>query len=85
LSPRPPESTVGYLVLKIADVSNQELLHAIKTVLTAHKGPTDTFMILGSDTPKKIRLPFRVEISDGLLSELSAVVGEGQVSHAKSS
>ncbi|HEY2004425.1 MAG TPA: DNA polymerase III subunit alpha [Candidatus Saccharimonadia bacterium] len=76
-----PES--GYLVLKIADVSNQELLHAIKTVLTAHKGQVDTFMILGGDTPKKIRLPFKVEISDNLITELSAVVGEGQVSHAK--
>jgi DNA polymerase-3 subunit alpha len=77
----PPEA--GYLVLKINDLSNQDLLHSIKDILTAHQGTIDTFVVTGGDSPKKIRLPFKVTVSESLIEQLDAVVGKGQVTHAK--
>jgi hypothetical protein len=78
----PLESTAGYLLLKLADVSNQELLHDIKNILSAHQGEADTFMLLGIAKPKKIRLPFKVTVSDALVAELGELLGTDSVSRA---
>ncbi|MDB5178773.1 MAG: dnaE [Patescibacteria group bacterium] len=72
-------SSAGYLVLKLADLSNQQLLRDIKEVLGAHSGGSETYIVVGADSPKKIRLPFKVTVSDTLMAKLSAIVGQGQV------
>jgi DNA polymerase-3 subunit alpha len=80
----PPASAAmaaGHVVLKLANLSDQQLLHDIKEILHASSGATETYMIVGTDTPKKIRLPFRVDVSPELMQRLSAVVGEGHVTH----
>jgi len=73
----------GYVLLQLADLSNQQLLHDIKQVLGASAGQTETYIVVGSDSPKKIRLPFRVKVSDQLMEELRAIVGSEHVSHSQ--
>jgi DNA polymerase-3 subunit alpha len=72
----------GFLLLKLTNLSDQQLLHEIKEILGSHDGPAETFIIVGDNSPKKIRLPFKVTVSDDLIQLLSAVVGEGQVSRS---
>jgi DNA polymerase-3 subunit alpha len=79
--PVDPPSAGGPLILKLADLSNPQLLHDIKEILSAHNGPTETYIVVGEDSPKKIRLPFKVAVSAALIEQLSAVVGEGHVTH----
>jgi DNA polymerase-3 subunit alpha len=79
----PGAKTTGALILKLADLTNDQLLHDIKKILSAHSGQAEAFVLLGSESPKKLRLPFKVAISDDLLAQLSALVGEGQVTHSK--
>jgi DNA polymerase-3 subunit alpha len=71
----------GYLVLKVTDLTDQQLLHDIKEILKRHDGPAEAFMLIGVDSPKKIRLPFRIAISPVLMSELYDLVGKDAVSH----
>jgi DNA polymerase-3 subunit alpha len=72
----------GYLVLKVADLSDQQLLHDIKEVLGRHTGTGEAFMLIGSEAPKKIRLPFRINISAGLMSELEELMGTDAVTRS---
>ncbi|HUD10893.1 MAG TPA: DNA polymerase III subunit alpha [Candidatus Saccharimonadia bacterium] len=72
-----------YLVLKLTNLSDQQLLHDIKEILNNHNGTSETFIVVGDDAPKKIRLPFRVTLSDDLVARLSAVVGEGHVTRSR--
>jgi DNA polymerase-3 subunit alpha len=76
-------SPEGYLVLKLASLADQQLLHDIKEVLVANTGAAETYILVGNDAPKKIRLPFRVAVSEDLIKQLAAVVGEGHVTHAR--
>ncbi len=86
-APAPPatstEALGGYLLLHLSDLSDQQLLHDIKAALSAYSGQSEIFLVIGSDTPKKIRLPFKVEVSDALIDRLSHLIGEGQVTHAQ--
>ncbi len=82
-APAPAPGTVvtpGIITLRLADLNNAELLHELKRILSAHDGPDQAYLLLGTDQPKKIRLPFRITITDELLSQLAALVGESQIS-----
>src|SRR6185369_12564955 len=57
-----PAPVPGYLVLRLMDLSDQQLLHDIKAVLAGNAGPAEIYILVGGDTPKKIRLPFKVAI-----------------------
>jgi DNA polymerase-3 subunit alpha len=72
----------GYLLVHIDDLSNQELLHSIKELLQSNSGAAEAYMLIGANAPKKIRLPFRVAVSEELLSQLNALVGAGRATHA---
>ncbi len=78
-STAPASPDAGYLVMKLEDLTDQTLLLKIKEILGAHSGPAETFIVLGSDSPKKIRLPFKVAVTDTLVAKLSEIVGEGRV------
>jgi hypothetical protein len=78
-----PSGSDGYLLVHIDDLSDQELLHNIKELLQSNTGAAEAYMLIGSGTPKKIRLPFRVAVSDELLEKLNALVGAGRATHAK--
>lgn len=70
------------LVLAVGDVSDVVLLQRIKAILTSNAGEVETYIVTGGKTPKKIRLPFKVTISDALITDLTAAVGEGHVVRA---
>ncbi|HVQ44651.1 MAG TPA: DNA polymerase III subunit alpha [Candidatus Saccharimonadia bacterium] len=72
----------GYVVLHLADLSDQQLLHDIKQIIGAHAGGAEIYIVVGADAPKKIRLPFKVAVSEALLEQLGALVGTDQVTHA---
>ena len=82
--PAPAATSGGYVILRLADLSDQQLLQDIKQVLNAHTGEVETYIVVGTDSPKKIRLPFKVAVSDELLAQLGAVVGEKRVVHQSS-
>ncbi|HSX01370.1 MAG TPA: DNA polymerase III subunit alpha, partial [Candidatus Saccharimonas sp.] len=75
---RPPNPGAGALAITLADLSDQTLLLQIRVILGEHAGDAEVFIITGGDVPKKIRLPFRVAVSDQLLGQLAALLGEGQ-------
>lgn len=72
----------GQLLLQVANLSNQDQLHAIKDMLAAHKGDSDAYMLIGDDDPKKIRLPYKVELTEELMAGLGAIVGPASVSRS---
>ncbi len=79
LSTTPGDPAAGYLVLKLADLSNQELLQNLKVLLGAHAGEAETFIVTGDEVPKKIRLPFKVMVSDELVAKLGELLGQDRV------
>ncbi len=81
-APQPAVPSAASVTVHVEDASDQQLLLSIKNILHAHAGPSDTYLLLGAEQPKKIRLPFKVAISGPLLSELSAVAGDGNVQQA---
>jgi DNA polymerase-3 subunit alpha len=77
--PQPAQESSGQLIVRLENTSDQDILHGIKTVLSGHSGPTDAYLVVGVQSPKKIRLPFKVTLSEALVEELSAIVGNGRV------
>jgi len=77
-----PPDTGAIIVMKLADLPSDQLLYDIKTILQNHPGRSEAFVILGTDAPKKIRLPFRVAATDETVADLSAAVGAERVSLA---
>ena len=71
------------LVLSLGDLSDTQLLQQIKTILASHKGAVETYIVIGGVTPKKIRLPFKVSISDDLIKQLTSAVGAGHVARGQ--
>ena len=78
-----PVSADGNVILKLSDLSDQQLLHDIKEVLSANTGSSEIYVLVGQDDPKKIRLPFKVAVTSNLLASLGELIGPSQVSHAK--
>ena len=72
----------GILTLRLADLENATLLHDLKKILAAHDGPDEAYLLLGTTDPKKIRLPFRIAITDELMGQLTDLIGESQISRA---
>src|SRR5206468_397727 len=52
------DPTAGQLVIRVSDPSDQQMLLKIKDILGAHSGAAETYIVLGEDEPKKIKLPF---------------------------
>ncbi len=75
----PGDPAAGYLVLQLADLSDQALLLKIKELLGANGGEAETYIVVGGATPKKIRLPFKVTVSDNLVGQLGQLLGQDKV------
>ncbi len=76
LSPRELASLPTDLTIKIKNISDEVLLMRIRDVLTRYEGDAEVFLVIAGDTPKKIRLPFKVSPTAECLEKLSQVVGE---------
>ncbi len=74
--------TGDHVLLQLSDLSDQNLLRAIKEVLSANVGPSEIYILVGDDDPKKIRLPFKVAVTTELISSLGDLVGPDQVIHS---
>ena len=77
LSESPAE---GQLILRVDDLTNQELLLSMKSLLGSHTGKAEVYIVTGGDAPRRIRLPFRVDSSDKLVGSLEQLLGAGTVS-----
>jgi DNA polymerase-3 subunit alpha len=67
------------LVIKLGDKQGPDILTNIKKALDGSPGARPVFIIMPGDPPKKIRLPFKVRISDELMARLAQVVEGGKV------
>ena len=77
--PSTPSGREGYLVLKIDNLSDQQLLLDLKAILSRHGGETETHIVVGCEMPRRIKLPFKVRVSPELLGELKALIGSEAV------
>ena len=66
------------LVITIKDLANTTLLIQVKDLLSRSRGDSEAFLVVGPDA-KKIRLPFKVEITPQLQAALANLVGESEV------
>lgn len=80
MSTSPGDPAAGQLVLRIENLSDQALLLKLKETLGAFPGEAETYVVTGA-TPgaKRIRLPFKVTVSDGLVSRLGELLGQDRV------
>ncbi len=74
-------ATGEHVVLRLADLSDQQLLHDIKELVSRNAGESEIFILVGTDDPKKIRLPFKITISEALMDGLGQLVGPSKVTH----
>jgi DNA polymerase-3 subunit alpha len=74
IAPQPVKLTTLYLHIK--DPDDHEKLSFVKSISTKHPGSTDVVMVLGDGNKTAIRLPFRVDENDALISELIKTLGE---------
>ena len=74
-----PAETNAYLVLQVDDLTNQELLLSMKSLLGTHTGSAEVYLVTGGADTRRIRLPFRVNPSTQLVSALEGLVGAGHV------
>jgi hypothetical protein len=73
--------TGEHVLLQLSDLSDQKLLRDIKAVLNANGGPSEIYILVGDDDPKKIRLPFKIAVTSELIASLGDLVGPDQVIH----
>ena len=66
--------------IRVTDGSDQELLKQLKRVIDQHPGATETVFVIGPQDRKQIvKLPMRIDYSNGALSEIANIVGQEQV------
>lgn len=76
IDPREMANLPREVSIKITNMSDDVLLMRIKDVLTRYEGDAEVYLLIDSDPPKKIRLPFKVMLTAECLKKLSQVVGE---------
>jgi DNA polymerase-3 subunit alpha len=63
------------LVLKVQNLTDTELLMKIRKLLTSSPGNQEAYLDIASNPPKKLRLPYRVNVTDELKSQLVELLG----------
>ena len=64
------------LFLHIKNPSDHDKLVALKSLCSEYVGVTDVVLVLGEANKSAMRMPFRVEVSDQLMSQLRQVLGD---------
>ncbi len=67
------------LILKIQNLTDTELLMKIRKLLTNSPGNQEAYLDIASNPPKKLRLPYRVNVTDELKSQLHELLGTESV------
>ena len=68
------------VLLRLESPSDQTKLMKIKEILGNFKGSDAAFVVIGDADPRRIKLPFKVTVSDELLIRLEQVLGADNVS-----
>jgi DNA polymerase-3 subunit alpha len=69
------------LIIKLPDLSDQGVLMKIRDLLNEREGKSEAYLVVGEgESPKRIRLPFMVSVSDDLVEQLNQLIGKGAVS-----
>lgn len=68
------------LYVHIKDPNDTNALLEFKKSCADHPGQSDVIMVLGEAKDKAIRMPFRVDSDDALVSKLASILGEDCVS-----
>ncbi|NCU30269.1 DNA polymerase III subunit alpha [Candidatus Saccharibacteria bacterium] len=63
------------LYIHVKDPDNHNLLKDLKIHLNDHTGLSEIILVLGEDKKSALRLPYRVEISERLISSVSELYG----------
>jgi len=71
--------TYKKLFVQIKDPDDHNSLLLLKKLCSEHVGDIDIVLVLGLEKKSAIRLPFRIEASDGFISELNEILGEENV------
>ena len=71
-----PETPVSKLFVHIKDPNDHARLIKMKSVCSEHAGMTDVVLVLGEENKSAMRLPFKVDANDNLLSQLKNTLGE---------
>ena len=71
-----PEITTSKLFVYIKDPNDHPRLVKMKSVCSEHAGTTDVVLVLGEKEKSAMRLPFKVDANDNLLSQLKNTLGE---------
>lgn len=71
-----PEIPASKLFVYIKDPNNHSRLVKMKSVCGENAGTTDVVLVLGEKEKSAMRLPFKVDANDSLLSQLKNTLGE---------
>ena len=71
-----PEIPASKLFVYIKDPNNHSRLVKMKSVCGENAGTTDVVLVLGEKEKSAMRLPFKVDANDNLLSQLKNTLGE---------
>ena len=71
-----PEITASKLFVYIKDPNDHSRLVKMKSVCGENAGTTDVVLVLGEKEKSAMRLPFKVDANDNLLSQLKNTLGE---------
>ncbi len=71
-----PEITTSKLFVYIKDPNDHSRLVKMKSVCGDYAGTTDVVLVLGEKEKSAMRLPFKVDANDNLLSQLKNTLGE---------
>lgn len=79
VAPKPAAVKLRQLYVHIKDPNDHERLKQLKAICSKHAGQSDIVLVLGDDKKSAIKLPFRIDDNDSLISELVKVLGEDAV------
>lgn len=68
------------LILRVPNLTDTELLMNIRKLLTSSPGNQEAYLDIASSPPKKLRLPYRVLVTDDLKSQLTELLGAEAIS-----
>jgi DNA polymerase-3 subunit alpha len=72
-------SSSSKLYVHVKDPNNHSQLMDLKQTLNRHPGSTEAILVLGDKQKNALRLPFRVDISNGLQAELASLMSKEAV------
>ena len=73
------DSTTKKLYVHIKDPDNHQALLSLKKICGEYIGETEIVLVLGTEKKSAIKLPFKVEPTNKLLSELTTILGDDNI------